>query len=65
VLPREGEIIRVRVADTGIGMSEEQIARLFNAFVQADALTSRRYGGTGLGLALTRRIMQCLAAMFR
>jgi CheY-like chemotaxis protein/anti-sigma regulatory factor (Ser/Thr protein kinase) len=57
---REGEIIRVDVADTGIGMSEDQIARLFNAFVQADALTSRRYGGTGLGLALTRRIMQML-----
>jgi CheY-like chemotaxis protein len=41
-------------------MSEDQVARLFNAFVQADALTARRYGGTGLGLALTRRIMQML-----
>jgi CheY-like chemotaxis protein len=41
-------------------MSNEQVGRLFNAFVQADASTARRYGGTGLGLALTRRIMQML-----
>ena len=57
---REGEILNVDIADTGIGMTEEQVGRLFNAFVQADALTARRYGGTGLGLALTRRIMQML-----
>jgi CheY-like chemotaxis protein len=57
---RDGEFIDVSVADTGIGMSEEQVGRLFNAFVQADALTARHYGGTGLGLALTRRIMQLL-----
>ena len=57
---REGEIVAIAVSDTGIGMSEDQVARLFNAFVQADALTARRYGGTGLGLALTRRIMQML-----
>lgn len=57
---RDGEFIDIAVADTGIGMSEEQVGRLFNAFVQADALTARRYGGTGLGLALTRRIMQLL-----
>jgi len=57
---REGSDITIDVADTGIGMTDEQVARLFNAFVQADALTARRYGGTGLGLALTRRIMQML-----
>ncbi|MBX3430255.1 MAG: PAS domain-containing protein [Hyphomonadaceae bacterium] len=57
---REGEIVAIAVSDTGIGMSEDQVGRLFNAFVQADALTERRYGGTGLGLALTRRIMQML-----
>lgn len=57
---RVGAEIEIAVADTGIGMTEEQVSRLFNAFEQADALTARRYGGTGLGLALTRRIMQML-----
>jgi len=57
---RDGDVIAIDVADTGIGMTDDQVARLFNAFVQADALTARRYGGTGLGLALTRRIMQIL-----
>ena len=55
-----GDWIAISVTDSGIGMSEDQVARLFNAFVQADATTSRRYGGTGLGLAITRRTMQLL-----
>jgi CheY-like chemotaxis protein len=52
--------IEIAVADTGIGMTEEQVAKLFQAFVQADVTTARRYGGTGLGLVLTRRMMQML-----
>jgi signal transduction histidine kinase/DNA-binding response OmpR family regulator len=54
------EWIVLRVSDSGIGMSEEQIGRLFQDFTQADASTTRRFGGTGLGLALTRRFCQMM-----
>ncbi|HEX9983985.1 MAG TPA: response regulator [Thermoanaerobaculia bacterium] len=52
--------ILFRVSDTGIGLSSEQIVRLFQPFTQADASTTRRFGGTGLGLALTRRFCQMM-----
>ena len=52
--------ILFRVTDTGIGLSPEQMVKLFRNFAQADASTARNFGGTGLGLALTRRFCQMM-----
>ncbi|MGK2934803.1 MAG: hybrid sensor histidine kinase/response regulator [Gemmatimonadaceae bacterium] len=49
-----------RITDTGIGLSADQIVKLFQDFTQADASTTRKFGGTGLGLALTRRFCQMM-----
>ncbi len=53
-------LVRFEVRDTGIGIAPERQARLFEAFEQADASTTRRYGGTGLGLALTRHLARLM-----
>ncbi len=55
-----GPAISLAFSDTGIGISSEQIERMFQAFEQADASTSRHYGGSGLGLAITRRLTDLL-----
>jgi signal transduction histidine kinase len=52
--------LRFMVRDTGIGMSPEQLGKLFQAFTQADASTSRKYGGTGLGLVLSRNFCRLM-----
>jgi signal transduction histidine kinase/CheY-like chemotaxis protein len=49
-----------KIKDTGIGMTPDQLSKLFQAFTQADASTSRRYGGTGLGLVISRRFCQMM-----
>ena len=52
--------LQFRVVDTGIGMTPEQLQRIFEIFTQADATTARKYGGTGLGLAISRRFCRMM-----
>ncbi|HEY5003311.1 MAG TPA: PAS domain S-box protein [Ktedonobacteraceae bacterium] len=58
IVPEQPDTFRIEVQDTGIGVRPEDLGRLFVEFQQLDASTSKKYQGTGLGLALTRRLVE-------
>lgn len=55
-----GDWLSVSVTDTGIGMSADQVARIFNPYAQADETITRRFGGTGLGLTITKKLIELM-----
>ena len=60
LIPDGGFLVRCEVRDTGIGMSQATIDKLFDAYAQADAGTARKYGGSGLGLSISRRLSELM-----
>ena len=61
----DSAVIQISVADTGIGMAPEQLEKIFGAFTQADSSTTRRYGGTGLGLTISRKLIELMGGSIR
>lgn len=66
VCQQDGQVlVTIRVSDTGIGIAQEQIQRIFDPFVQAESSTARRYGGAGLGLAICHELVGLMGGQIR